>query len=71
MYKRQALDDEEFHEGNFCVAAPVRNYRGTVVAAISASLAKSRLDHEPMEKFVQAVVSGADTISRAMGYDGG
>ena len=66
-----ALDDEEFHEGNFCVAAPVRNYRGTVVAAISASLAKSRLDHEPKEKFVQAVVAGADTISRAMGYDGG
>jgi len=66
-----ALDDEEFHEGNFCVAAPVRNYRGTVVAAISVSLAKSRLDHEPKEKFVQAVVSGADSISRAMGYDGG
>ncbi|MBC7098396.1 IclR family transcriptional regulator [Candidatus Bipolaricaulota bacterium] len=66
-----SLDDEEFHEGNFCVAAPVRNYRGTVVAAISVSLAKSRLDHEPKEKFVQAVVSGADTISRAMGYDGG
>ena len=66
-----ALDDEEFHEGNFCVAAPVRNYRGTVVAAISVSLAKSRLEHEPQEKFVRAVLAGAETVSRAMGYDGG
>jgi len=65
-----ALDDEEFHAGNFCVAAPVRNWRGTVVAAISVSLAKSRLDREPKEKFIQAVVSGAGAISRAMGYDG-
>jgi len=65
-----ALDDEEFHEGNFCIAAPLRNYRGTVVAAISVSLAKSRLEHEPQEKFVRAVLAGAETISRAMGYDG-
>ena len=64
-----ALDDEEFHEGNFCVAAPVRNYRGTVVAAISVSLPKSRLDHEPQDRFVREVISGAEAISRAMGYD--
>ena len=66
-----AVDDEEFHLGNFCVAAPVRNYRGTVVAAISVSLAKSRLEAEPKEKFVEAVRAGAAAISRAMGYDGG
>lgn len=65
-----AVDDEEFHLGNFCVAAPVRNYRGTVVAAISISLAKSRLEEEPREKFVEAVLAGADGVSRAMGYDG-
>lgn len=63
-----ALDQEEFHEGNVCVAAPVRNYRGTVVAAISVSIAKSRLDHKPLDRFKVAVVEGAKEISQAMGY---
>lgn len=63
-----AVDDEEFHEGNVCVAAPVRNYRGTVVAAISLSLPKSRLEREPLERFVGAITEGALEISRSMGY---
>jgi DNA-binding IclR family transcriptional regulator len=63
-----ALDEEEFHEGNVCVAAPVRDYRGSVVAAISVSLVKSRLEHEPLDRFTTAVVEGAREISQAMGY---
>ncbi|MFN3346877.1 MAG: IclR family transcriptional regulator [Candidatus Bipolaricaulaceae bacterium] len=62
-----ATDWEEFHEGNICVAAPVRNYRGTVVAAISVSFPKPRLTHESLEKFVQAVIRGAHEISAAIG----
>lgn len=62
-----AVDWEEFHEGNVCVAAPVRNYRGTVVAAVSVSLVKTRLDGEPLEGFIRAVAAGAQEISRAMG----
>lgn len=63
-----ATDWEEFHEGNICVAAPVRNYRGKVVAAISLSLPKVRLTHDPLGDFVQAVVHGAQEVSAAMGY---
>ncbi len=63
-----AVDWEEFHEGNVCLAAPVRSYRGRVVAAISVSLVKTRLDREPLEGVVRAVVAGAQEVSRAMGY---
>ncbi|QAA77005.1 MAG: hypothetical protein BIP78_1239 [Candidatus Bipolaricaulis sibiricus] len=66
-----AVDWEEFHEGNVCVAAPVRNYRGRVVAAISVSLMKSRLARDPLEQFACAVVKGAQDISAAMGYEAG
>jgi len=65
-----AFENEEFHEGNACVAAPVRNYRGKVVAGISLSFAKSRLERDPLETFVAAVTAGALEISRAMGYSG-
>lgn len=63
-----AVDNEEFHEGNVCVAAPIRNYRSTVIAVISISFAKTRLEYEPLEKLVTKVVDGAKVISRAMGY---
>lgn len=66
-----AVDWEEFHEGNVCVAAPVRNYRGRVVAAISVSLVKTRLAHDPLERFARAVMDGAREVSRAMGCESG
>ncbi|MGB9757732.1 MAG: IclR family transcriptional regulator [Candidatus Bipolaricaulaceae bacterium] len=65
-----AVDWEEFHEGNICVAAPVRNYRGRVVAAISVSLAKARLTHDPLDRFVQAITAGAREVSQALGHAG-
>lgn len=63
-----AVDWEEFHEGNICVAAPVRNYRGRVVAAISASLLKTRLARDPLERFIQAIMRGSEEISNSLGH---
>jgi DNA-binding IclR family transcriptional regulator len=63
-----AIDWEEFHEGTICVAAPVRNYRGRVIAAISVSLPKTRLNHDPLDRFVDAVSAGAREVSEALGY---
>jgi len=62
------VDWEEFHEGNVCVAAPVRNYRGRVVAAISVSLAKGYLERNPLEQIAHTVIAGAQGISHAMGH---
>ncbi len=65
-----AVDREEFHLGTVCVAAPVRNYRGHVVAALSVSLPKSRLETTLLESVSQAVVQGAQEVSQALGAPG-
>lgn len=63
-----ALDREEFHIGNVCVATAVRNYRGTVIAAISLSMTKTRFEQDSLDLFVAAVVDGARKLSQALGY---
>jgi len=63
-----AVDNEEFHEGNVCVAAPIRNYRGTVVAAISISFAKTRLKYERLDDLIAKVIHSAAEISQALGW---
>ena len=62
-----AADLQEFHIGNSCVAAPVFDFRKSVVVAISASFISSRLEREPLDRFAKAVVAGAREISQAMG----
>lgn len=66
-HKGFAVEREEFHEGNICYAAPIRNYRSKVFAAISISVAVTRADHEPLDRFTTAVVDGACRISEALG----
>lgn len=63
-----ALDWEEFHEGNICIAAPVFNYRGHVVAAISVSFLKTRLTHEALERFICQVLEKSRSLSQTLGY---
>jgi len=63
-----AVDNEELHEGVICVAGPVRDYAGKVVAAISVSLLKARVTETRLEKIAQEVVRTSAVISGAMGY---
>jgi DNA-binding IclR family transcriptional regulator len=63
-----AVDDEELHEGVLCVAAPVRDHAGEVVAAISVSVLKARVTAARMERIGQEVVRTAAIISGEMGY---
>ncbi len=63
-----AVDDEELHEGVMCVAAPVRDHTGEVVAAISVSLLKARVADGRVEKVAQEVVRTAAIISGELGY---
>ncbi len=62
-----AVDLQEFHVGNSCVAAPVFDFRKAVMVAISASFISSRLEHEPLDRFAAAIVAGAQEVSLAMG----
>jgi IclR family KDG regulon transcriptional repressor len=63
-----AVDHEELHEGVICIAAPVRDHAGEVVAAISISVPKARVAAARVEKIAQEVVRTAAIISREMGY---
>lgn len=65
-----AVDDEEFEEGVKCVAAPIRDYTGNVVAAISISGPAMRMpDKKVADELGPAVKEAGEEISRRLGFD--
>lgn len=63
-----ALDDEEFEIGYRCIGAPVYDYRGDVIAAISASGDIRVLKDDRIEDTAEYVKQVAKKLSRSMGY---
>lgn len=63
-----ALDLEEHKQRVCCVAAPIRNTSGKVIAAISSSGPSDRMTDKALQKFAPYVVSHAEAISRRLGY---
>jgi DNA-binding IclR family transcriptional regulator len=66
-----ALDDEETLTGVRCVAAPIRNALGSVLAAISISGPSVRLTTERLPRLAEEVQGTAEIISRHLGFMGG
>jgi IclR family KDG regulon transcriptional repressor len=67
--KGYAVDDEENEEGVRCVAAPIRNEIGEVVAAMSVSGPTTRISLEKIDDSLKArVIETATRISRKLGY---
>lgn len=67
--KGYALDDEEFVEGLKCVAAPIKNYTGEVVAALSVAVPKYRYEEGNKQiDYIDLVKSCAEGISKELGY---
>ncbi len=65
-----ATDREEIEEGLACLAAPVRDHRGKVVAAVSMAGPVGRiLPHE--ERFGRRIAATALEISTGLGYVSG
>lgn len=59
-----AIDDEEYYEGIRCVAAPVRNGRGEIVAALSITGSIFTMTKEKVEKeLIDLVVTIGERIS--------
>ena len=65
-----AIDDEEYEDGHRCIGAPVYDYRGLPVAAISASGSTGILTDERIEETVEKVKQYAAQLSRQIGYIG-
>jgi DNA-binding IclR family transcriptional regulator len=59
---------EEFEVGLNAVAAPVRGADGDVIAALSVSGPSFRMDPGDFPKVARRVVSGADELSRRLGF---
>jgi IclR family transcriptional regulator, KDG regulon repressor len=66
--KGYAIDDEEIESGLRCVAAPIRDHSGRVVAAISVAAPVQRMTKKNVQTTVPTVVAAADAISRRLGY---
>lgn len=63
-----AMDNEEYEIGHRCIGAPVFDYHGNAVAAISASGSTSRLTDDRLESVIKEVVKAAEGLSRKLGY---
>lgn len=63
-----AIDDEEIEAGLRCVAAPIRDHSGQVVAAISVAAPVQRMTKKAMQASIPSVVAAAEAISRRLGY---
>jgi len=65
--RNYALDIEEQIEGNWCVAAPIRDYTGRTIAAISVTT-KNKAVSEQLDSFIPIVTQTALQISKDLGY---
>lgn len=63
-----SIDDEEHDEGIRCVASPIFDYRGKVIAALSISGTVAVLPREKDEEMGELISSTALKISRRLGY---
>ncbi len=63
-----AIDDEEHDTGHRCVGAPIFDYRGDVVAAVSASGSVANINDDRLPQIVEKVRASAMQISQRMGY---
>ncbi len=65
-----ATDNEECELGMRCVAVPLRDFSGKIVAAMSTSGPVSRMTPARIQEIGPAIVELAATISARLGYDG-
>lgn len=64
-----AVDNEENEDGIRCVAAPIRNYRGEVIAGISISGPSVRISAERINRQLKRqVMETAAEITEKLGY---
>jgi IclR family KDG regulon transcriptional repressor len=63
-----AVDDEELETGLRCIAAPIRDHTGGVVASTSVAGPAQRMTKKALLAFAPDVLAAADAISARLGY---
>jgi IclR family transcriptional regulator, KDG regulon repressor len=66
--RRYAIDDEESEMGMRCIASPILNDSGEVVAAVGVAGPTSRLSKKAVLEFLPFVLEAADAISARLGH---
>jgi IclR family transcriptional regulator, KDG regulon repressor len=67
-----AVDNEEYLRGNLCLAAPVFDYTGRVIASVGiTTLTLYHTLESMLEAYVEPVTAAGRLVSIAMGYVGG
>ena len=59
---------EEYHPGVRCLAAPVYDMRGEVVAAIGITGPVSSYTQDAIESVKEYVLNAANALSKSLGY---
>jgi IclR family acetate operon transcriptional repressor len=65
-----SLDNEEYHPGVRCLAAPVYSSDGSVVAAIGITAATVRFPKERVPEIASMVMNAANELGRSLGFTG-
>ncbi len=65
-----SLDRREYEEGVECIAAPIRDHLGNVIAALSISGPQKKIGIPQEKDFVNQVIESAKLISSKIGYFG-
>jgi IclR family KDG regulon transcriptional repressor len=63
-----AFDDEEHEEGIRCIGAPIFDFAGEPIAAVSASWPRFRYDLKREKEWVAKVTEAAARVSSILGY---
>jgi DNA-binding IclR family transcriptional regulator len=63
-----AIDDEEIELGLKCIAAPIFNHQGNVIASISCAAPKMRFNEERIPELIMEIKRAASEISNCLGY---
>jgi DNA-binding IclR family transcriptional regulator len=63
-----AVDEGDFEDGVCAIGAPVRDYRGQVIAGITVTTPVSRYDAKRREDLIERVISAAQQLSAKLGY---
>jgi len=63
-------EDREEHEKDVrCLAAPIKDHRGTVIAAVSLSVPAFRMNASKKRKLKETLIQAGEDISKRLGYN--
>lgn len=64
-----SMDNEENEPGIVCLAVPIKDYSGKVIAAVSVSMPASKINEETREYYVRILKECSSKISQELGYE--